>query len=200
MCFAWIMQRLVSSRRPTKYAYAASCRIKWHMPWSKYHIFPLLGLFCRLNMRKAVYELGGQYFFGTSRSCRKPLSLASTSGHSSLSWPLRIPSRDLASHSQSELLSGWLLPMWHWWPGLHNHLGQLLGWQRLWWPPTSSNFSASTFLLSISPRVGGASTSGTGDSSSAGGSTDAECTCVLTFQVFPSSPFLGIIFVCAILE
>ena len=59
---------------------------------AKYCIFPLLGLFCGIDARKAVYELGGQYSFGTGRSHREPLSPASTSGVSSLSQPLRIPS------------------------------------------------------------------------------------------------------------
>ena len=59
--------------------------------------------------------------------------------------------------------------------------------------PTSSNFSVSTFLLSISPGVGRASTSCNGGSASAGGSTGAACTLthVFTFWVFPSSPLPG---------
>ena len=40
-----------------------------------------------------------------------------------------------ASHSRSELLVSWILPTLHRWPGLCNHLGQLLGWQLLWQPP-----------------------------------------------------------------
>ena len=48
-------------------------------------------------------------------------------------WKLLLGS--LASHSQSELLSGQLLPNWYWWPSPCSHLGQLSGRRWLWWPP-----------------------------------------------------------------
>ena len=41
----------------------------------------------------------------------------------------------LASHGRSELLMSWFLPAQHRWPSLCSHLGQLSGWQWLWWPP-----------------------------------------------------------------
>ena len=49
--------------------------------------------------------------------------------------------------------------------------------------PTYSNISASTLLLSISPGVGGASTSGTGGSASVWGSTGGACTSTHVFYI-----------------
>ena len=91
----------------------------------------------------------------------------------------------LVSHSKSELPSDQLLPAQQ----VSDNSGDL---------PTSP---ASALLLSISIRVGGASMSGAGGSASAGGS-GSTCTSalVLTLLVFPLSPFLGVIFVLAILE
>ena len=67
---------------------------------------------------------------------------------------------------------------------------------------TSSNFSVSALLLSISPWVGGASSSGMAGSFSTGSSSGSACTSflVLTCRAFLPSPILDVFFVLAILE
>ena len=138
MCFTWMVHRLAFSRTPTKYASAASCRVRVCAPGSACHTIPLQGLSPRLNVKREVCKLRGPYFSGIDRSHGKLLSLVHTFGASSLFWPRRIPSGGLASHSWSELPPGWLLPTQCRWPNLCSHLGQLSGWQ---WPQQPPHLS-----------------------------------------------------------
>ena len=81
----------------------------WCAPGSACHYVPLLGLFCGLSRRMAVCKLEGWYSFGTSGSHGGPLSPAGTSGASSLSWPLGIPTGEPCL-PWSVRVSSWLAP------------------------------------------------------------------------------------------
>ena len=154
---------------------------KWHAPGSTYHNVPLLGLFCELIMRMAVCESEGWYSFGTGRFHGGPLSPASISGVSSLSQPLGIPSGEpCLPWSVSFLLAGS-------YPTNIDDPASTAIWATCWVGdnssdlPTSSKISASTFLLSISPGVGGTSQSGASMASTSSN--------VFIFRVF--LPLLG---------
>ena len=108
---------------------------------------------------------------------------------------------NLAFHGQLELPSGWLLPL-----NIDGPASTAI-WANCWVNdnssdlPTSPNFSTPALLLSDSPGIGRASTSGPGGSASAGDSTGSICTSnyVHTCRAF-LPPILGIFFMLVILE
>ena len=134
--FAWMVQRLASSMRPTIYASAASCRHIIVLPWKcKGHICPLQGLSHGLTVKRGVSRWGALCSFETAGSHEGQLCQASTSWSSWLYQPGGIPSGGFASHSRLELPPDWLLLTQLRWSSLCSHLGQLLGWQWWRWPP-----------------------------------------------------------------
>ena len=109
MHFAWIVQRLVSSRSTTKYASAASCRVRMMHTWKCMSYFPTLSH--RLNVKK------GEVMYEEVHTFLKLTDLME--GH----YPWLVPLGflhlsslkefllgGLASHGQLELPLGWLLP------------------------------------------------------------------------------------------
>ena len=202
MHFMWMAHRLVSSKSPTRYASAASCRVKMAHTWK--HIL-------YLPTSRAIswtrYEQGNLQM-----------------RRSALFWNWQI--------LQRTTITGWYLwgffTLLAWGNSFWGALPPTVSWSFLLtgysppnidvpastaiWAncqvgddpsdlPTSFNFSDIALLLSISLRVGGTSMSGAGGSACVWGSGLA-CTSavVLTFLVFPLSLFPGVIFVLAILE
>ena len=146
--FACMAQRLASSRSPTKYASAASCRHNMACAWKCRSYLPTSRVILQTSHEKCSFWIRSSMVFWNWW----------------ISWRATIPSwyfwgffssaacknsfwGGLASHGRLELLANWLLPTWCRWPSFCSHLSQLLGWQWPWWPPTPP---ASLPLLSSS--------------------------------------------------
>ena len=202
-CFAWIAHNAGVFQEPNQYASAAFCRVKMACTWKCMLHLPISWAISQtrcmkgsLQIRRLVLFWSWQISWRASDPGWYLWGFFTFPAFRNFFWRVFPPTVSwsflLASFSPPNIDGLAFTAIWtNCWVG--DDSGNL---------PTSSNFSVSTFLLSTSPGVGGASTSGTGGSAGTGGSTGPACTsaCVFTFWVFPSSPFLGVIFVHAILE
>ena len=175
---------------------------RWHAPASASHIFPTSRVILQTSHERGLCEWGALCSFGTSKSCKEPLSLVSTFGASLVVQPKRIPSRGLASHSRLELLVSWLLPSWCRWPNLHSHLGQLSGQQWVWWPPHLLQLLCLLYAFVQLLLTGRAFLHWCWCWSTSAGGTRSMYTwaLVFTFWTCSSFPFFGVTFVLTILE
>ena len=203
MHFVWIMQRLASSRSPTKYACVAFCRVNMAHVWNCMSYFPTSMAISQTRSEKGNLHMRRSILF----------------------WKWWI--------SHRATIPGWYLWGFFTLPALRNLFWEALpptvGWSFLLggssppdidgpastaiWAncqvgedsgdlPTSPSFSASSTLFSNSLWVGGVTTSGTGGSTGAGSSWASTCTSTLVYiwrALFPS-PICGVFFVLAILE
>ena len=108
---------------------------KWCIPGSACHITLLQGLSHGLIIKRVICISGDLYFSDTGTSYGEPLSLVGTFGASSHYQPSGTLSKEPYLLWSVYISFGWFLPTWHRWPSLCSHLGQLLGWQWLQWPP-----------------------------------------------------------------
>ena len=172
MHFAWMVHRWASSRSPTKYTSAASCRVKMACTWKHMSVCPTSRAISWTKYKKGSLQIRRSILFWNQQISQT----ATVPGwylqgfFTFLTWRNSFQRALPPTVSQSFLLAG-SCP-----PSLHSHLSQLLGWQMTL--ATSPNFSASSTLLSNSPWIGGVSTSDTGGSASAGGPC-LECTSTL---------------------
>ena len=135
-CFTWMVHRLASSKSLTKYASAASCRVKMAHTWKCMSYHPtsraILQTKCEKgslqNKRSVLFwnwwisqraTVPGQYLWG----------FFTFPAHRNSFWGSLPPTVG------KSFPPGWLLSTKHRWHGLCSHLGQMLGWQWLWQPP-----------------------------------------------------------------
>ena len=133
--FPCMVQRLASSMRPTIYISAASCRHIIVLPWKPKSYLPTSRTILWTNHEKGSFQIRSSVLLEmldlSKTNCARPV-LPGLLYFSSLEEFLPGAS---ASHSRLELPPDCLLLTWHRWPGLCNHLGQLLGWWWWRWPP-----------------------------------------------------------------
>ena len=90
------------------------------------HNVPLQGLSHGLNAKRESCKLGDPYLSGINGSCRATVPGQYFWNFFHFSGPEEFLLGILASHSQSELPPGQLLPTQCRWPSLCSHLGQLV--------------------------------------------------------------------------
>ena len=195
----WMMHRLASSKSWTKYASAASYRVKIACTWKCILYCPTSRTISWTRHEKGNFQIRWSVLFWNQQ----------------ISWRAAIPGQYLWGFftlpafrnsfwgalppmvSLSFLLAG-SCP-----PDIDDQASTASGLTvgSVMTLAISPKFSTFTLLLSISLRVGGTSISGTGGSASAGGSSSAcPSALVLTCRAFLPSPVLGVFFVLAILE
>ena len=136
MHFMWMVHRLASLGRPTKYASAACCRVKMTCTWKHMSYHPTSRAISWTKCKKGSLQMRRSILFWNWQ----------------ISWRATIPGqylqgffpfqelflRSLTSNGKCGFPLGWLLPTQCRWPGLYSHLGQLSGWGQIWWPPHPS--------------------------------------------------------------
>ena len=203
-CLAWIAQRLVSSRSPTKYASAASSRVNMACALKCMSYFPTSRAISQTSCEKGIFwirssvlfwnqwisqraTIPSQYFWDlfTFPAFRNSFwgALPPTVGQSFLLASSLPPNVDGPASTS-------ILANCH----VSDDSGDL---------PTSSSLSASLTLCSNSSWVGAyCSISGAGRSTGIGGFFASTCTStlILTCRALLPSPIHGVFFVLAMLE
>ena len=123
-----MVQRLVSSMRPTTYVSAASCRHMMALPWKHKSYLPTSRAILQINCRKGSFWMRSSVLFWNHQ-----ISQRATVPRLVLPCLLYLTSLEefllggFASLGQLELPPGWLLLTWCRWPSLHSHLGPTVG-------------------------------------------------------------------------
>ena len=141
---ACMVHKLVSSKRDTKNASAASCRHIMVLPWKHMSVFPTSRAISRTSRENRSFRIRSSVLFWYRQISQR----ATVPGQYFLVF-LTFPAfrnsfhRALPPTVGSELPSGRLLPQSRW-SGLCSHLDQLLGRQWRWW---LTHFCQPTCLL-----------------------------------------------------
>ena len=180
--FAWIAQRLVSSRSPTRYASTASCRHKMAHACNHKSYLPTSRAISLTSHEKGIFQIRSPVLFWNWQISQRA-TVPSWYFWGFFTWPalrnsfwgVLPPMVGLCF-----LLAG-SSPTQCRWPGLCSHLGQLLGQRQLWWPPHISQPLCLCDPPVNSSWSGGVSCAGAGVSTSAGGLWASACTCTLVW-------------------
>ena len=132
--FACMVQRLVSSMRPTTYASAASCRHIMVLPWKCRSVLPMWRAISRTSCEKGSFLIRSLVLFWNHQISQRAtvpgwyfLVFFTFPAMSNSFWgalPPMVGQSFLVTNS-SPKADG---------PSLHSHLGQLLVWWWWWWP------------------------------------------------------------------
>ena len=131
-----MVQRFVSSMRPTIYASAVSCRHIIAHPWKCISYLPTCRAISWTSHKKGSFWIRSSVLFWNCHISQRE-TIPGQYLLDFFTWPAHKNSFQggFASHGRLELLMSRLLPTWLRWPSLCSHLGQLLGGQWWRWPP-----------------------------------------------------------------